>query len=98
MGYRIDLEPDAVDHLRSISAREREIVLDTVEEQLTYTPDVETRNRKQLRSNDLARWELRIGDFRVFYDVIESEKRVRVLAIGRKDHERLVVGGREYEL
>jgi len=43
-------------------------------------PIVETRNRKKLRPNPLAPWELRIGKARVFYDVEESVS----LKAGRK--------------
>lgn len=98
MPYQIDVEPDALDHLRLLKARDRETVLDTIERQLAHTPSVKTRNRKPLRPNDLARWELRIGGFRAFYDVIESEQRVRVLAIGYKYRDRLLIAGKEYKL
>ena len=33
----------------------------------------ETRNRKRLGENELSDWELRIQDFRVFYDVVAEE-------------------------
>ena len=51
------------------TARQRAIVLDAVDEQLTHQPTVETRNRKPMRPNPLAPWELRIGVLRVYYDV-----------------------------
>jgi mRNA-degrading endonuclease RelE of RelBE toxin-antitoxin system len=35
-----------------------------------------------LRPNPLVPWELRIGDFRVFYEI--REKAVRILTIGHK--------------
>jgi hypothetical protein len=34
----------------------------------------ETRNRKPLRDNPLADWELRVGRFRVFYEVDAEER------------------------
>jgi mRNA-degrading endonuclease RelE of RelBE toxin-antitoxin system len=46
----------------------------------------------------LAQWELRVGDFRVLYDVVESELQVRVVAIGWKEHDHLIIGGLEYTL
>jgi hypothetical protein len=52
-----------------MAARQRSTMLDSIERQLVHEPLVETRNRKQLRPNPVAPWELRIGDLRVFYEV-----------------------------
>lgn len=99
MPYRIEYSPDAEDHLRALSARQRTIVFDTVEEQLMHQPDVETRNRKPMRPNPLAPWELRIGDLRVYYDMESGrEPVVTVLAVGIKVRNRVVVGKKEIEL
>ena len=49
-------------------------LLDSLQEQLQHQPEQETRNRKRLRPNELAEWELRIGTFRVFYDVDQAEE------------------------
>ncbi len=89
MPHEIIFEPNAVEHLQGFSARNRSIVLDQIEVQLTYQPDVETRNHKRLRPNPLAPWELRIGEIRVFYDVNADVASVRVIAVGRKEGNRL---------
>ena len=57
MAYQIEYSPDAEDHLRRLTARHRSIVLDNVDDQLIYQPDVETRNRKPMRPNPIAPWE-----------------------------------------
>jgi len=63
------------------------------------SPLVETRNRKPMRPNPLASWELRIEDVRVFYDVAEEpEPTVSIIAIGTKEHGRLIIGGEEFQL
>jgi mRNA-degrading endonuclease RelE of RelBE toxin-antitoxin system len=99
MAYRIDYSPDAEGHLRALTARRRAIVFDTIDEQLVDQPGVETRNRKPMRPNPLAPWELRIGDLRVYYDIEEQpEQRVMILAVGVKDRNRLIIGGEEVEL
>ncbi len=59
---------------------------------------METRNRKRLHPNDLAEWELRVGKFRVFYDVNQAELRVKIEAVGYKRGNVLIVHGEEYEL
>jgi len=56
------------------------------------------RNRKRLRPNPLAPWELRVGDLRVLYDVSEDEERVDILVVGRKARAALVVAGRQVKL
>jgi mRNA-degrading endonuclease RelE of RelBE toxin-antitoxin system len=103
--YRIDFSPAAEEHLRALTARQRATVFDTIDEKLKDQPDVETRNRKPMRPNPLAPWELRIGDLRVYYDIQEDyvvednpEPRVLILAVGIKDRDRLMIGGEEVNL
>ena len=76
------------------------IILDAIEEQLQHEPTTETRNRKRLGTNELSDWELRVQDFRVFYDVVAEEDRriVKVKAVGHKEHNTLYVGGKEVSL
>src|SRR6266542_1335249 len=69
--YRIEYSPEAEEHLRFLTARQRATVLDTVDEQLIDEPTVETRNRKPMRPNPRSPWELRSGNLRVYYDVEE---------------------------
>ena len=99
MPYYIEYSPDAEDHLRSLTARQRTIVLDTVEEQLAHEPTVKTRNRKPMRPNPLFPWELRIGNLRVYYDVEEEpESIVYIRAVGIKKRNRVYIGGKVIEL
>ncbi len=99
MAYRIDYSPEAEDHLMALRVREGNIVLDAVARQLAHQPTVSTRNRKLLRANPVAPWELRIGNLRVYYEVRdEPEPVVIVKAVGVKDRERVVIGGEEVKL
>jgi mRNA-degrading endonuclease RelE of RelBE toxin-antitoxin system len=59
--YTIEYSPEAEEHLQRLTARQRKIVLDTVDRQLLNQPNVETKNRKPMRPNPVAPWELRIG-------------------------------------
>ena len=93
MPYRIEYSPDAEDHLRTLTARQQAIILATVEGQLEHQPTHETRNRKPMRPNPLAPWELRIGTLRVYYDVEdEPEPMVYIRAIGTKQGNRVLIG------
>ena len=74
-------------------------MLDAVARQLVYEPAVGTRNRKPLRANALAPFELRIGDLRVYYEVTDDPHRVVVVkAVGIKVRDRVQIGGEEVEL
>jgi mRNA-degrading endonuclease RelE of RelBE toxin-antitoxin system len=84
MAYRIEYSPATIGHLRALTARQKALVLDGIEEQLLFQPCFETRNRKPMRPNPLAPWELRIEECRVYYDVMkEPERIVMVLAVGK---------------
>lgn len=99
MSYRIEYSPETEDHLRWLTARQRRIVFDAVDEQLAHQPALETRNRKLMRPNFLALWELRIGNLRVYYDIEESpEAVVFVRAVGVKVRNRVRIGREEIEL
>ena len=105
MPYEIEFADAAIKHLRSLTARERATIVGAIEEQLSYEPLVETRNRKPLRPNPIAAWELRVGSLRAFYDKTSPEPSsaqpsgiVRVLAIGKKVRNVLRIGGAEIDL
>ena len=65
-------------------------ILDEIDIQLSHEPVRETRNRKILVGlvppweHVPPVWELRIGEYRAFYDVDENEKAVMVRAIRHK--------------
>jgi len=97
--YRIEYSPDAEGHLLALTARQRASVLDGVEKQLTHQPTTETRNRKPMRPNPLAPWELRLGNLRVYFDVKDKpEAVVFVRAVGTKLGNRVRIAGKEIEL
>jgi mRNA-degrading endonuclease RelE of RelBE toxin-antitoxin system len=96
--YEIEYTPEAFNDLNSFRKFEQKHILDEVDAQLQYEPNVEIRNRKQLRPNEMAEWELRIGRFRVFYDVHKATQVVQVEAIGYKRGSRLFIRGQEYDL
>jgi mRNA-degrading endonuclease RelE of RelBE toxin-antitoxin system len=99
MAYRLEYSPDAVEHLRALSAAQRTTVLDAANEQLTHQPGEPTRNRKQMRPNPLATWELRVGVLRVYYSIEEDpEQIVRIRAVGVKNRNRITIGGEEFQL
>ncbi|MBI2907014.1 MAG: hypothetical protein HYX92_05100 [Chloroflexi bacterium] len=97
--YRIEYSPDAEDHLRRLTAKEQRTVLDRVDKLLVHEPTTETRNRKPMRPNPVAPWELRIGNLRVYYDMEEDpEAVVSIRAVGVKMRNRVCIGTEVIEL
>ena len=76
--------------LRKIQVYYRNQILDAIEEQLAHEPETVARNRKLLENltppwqTVAPVWELRVGEYRVFYDVSGAESVVYVRAIRKK--------------
>lgn len=99
MSYSIEYSPLTEEHFRALTLRQQRIVLDGVDRQLTHEPTVETRNRKPMRPNPIAPWELRIGELRVYYDIEETpEPVVLIRAVGVKERNRVRIGKDVIEL
>jgi mRNA-degrading endonuclease RelE of RelBE toxin-antitoxin system len=99
VAYEVRFADDVKGHLNALTIPERSATLDAIERQLLYAPLVETRNRKPLRPNPIAPWELRVGKLRVFYEVVPGEPGlVRILAVGKKERNILLVAGQEMRL
>ena len=96
--FTIDLSDEALEELRHFRKRDSTTILDEIERQLSYQPDVETRNRKPLRAHPLGEWELRVDKFRVFYDIDTENKAVLVKAVGIKVGNKLFIQGEEFLL
>ena len=96
--FDIRLSESALADIRWFRQRERRTIMDGIERQLVYEPGIETRNRKRLRPNRVAEWELRIDDYRVVYDVKADEAVVEIKLVGLKNGNQLLVRGKEYEL
>ena len=97
--HRIDYAESVVDHLKRLGAHDRAIVIDAIEEQLSFAPSTQTRNRKRMEENSLgADFELRIRMFRVYYEIDADAHVVSVLAVGYKIRNRVVIGGEEIDL
>ena len=98
--FALIFAPQTVEHMNATESKYHGIIERTIDQQLEYTPQRVTRNRKPLDEPGPfgATWELRFGPqnrFRVFYEVDEPTWEVHVLAIGVKERDRLYIGGKE---
>ncbi|MBI3410353.1 MAG: hypothetical protein HY040_18595 [Planctomycetes bacterium] len=99
--YDIRWDQAAHDDMKDLKVRAFDVALivDAVEEQLTHEAERKSKRRKQIRPGEQLPfeheepvWQLRVGEFRVFYDVLKEEKQdeageckgvVRIRAIRR---------------
>jgi mRNA-degrading endonuclease RelE of RelBE toxin-antitoxin system len=93
--YLVEVTEDAKADIYYYVAFERKIIASEIRTQLTFQPSHETKNRKRLRDNPIASWEIRFGKYRVFYEVDESSRKVIIVAVGHKEHNTLFVRGQE---
>ena len=69
---------------------EQRRLIDAIDSNLEREPLLETRRKKELTGLEPEWeavppiWQLRVGDFRVFYDVEREQRRVTIRAIRRK--------------
>ena len=80
MRYRIILAPEAIEDFEKFRANDQAIIRDALEKHLRHEPMMKSKSRiKKLVGLDLPQYRLRVGDVRIFYDVVEGV--VEVLAI-----------------
>jgi len=80
VAFAVQIMPSALAELKAIKGFYRRQIVQAVDEQLPHQPHVQTKNRKLLENAPAAfeheppLWELRVGSFRVFYDVDEANQ------------------------
>ncbi len=80
MRYEIVLAHEAVQDFKRLRANLRAEARDAIEKHLRYEPRKTSRSRiKRLRGLEKPQYRLRVGELRIFYDVVEN--RVEILAI-----------------
>jgi mRNA-degrading endonuclease RelE of RelBE toxin-antitoxin system len=90
MPYEILIQELAAGEIGALRPFDQRRVIDEIEGQLSHQPNVPTRRRKCLIGlapefeHVLPVWELRAGEFRIFYDIEEQPQRVYVRAVRRK--------------
>lgn len=90
MAYTVILTALARRELKELKAFDERRIAEAMRQQLANSPTAETRNRKILDDATASfefvppLWQLRVGEYRVFYDVNEDEKTVVVRSVRRK--------------
>jgi mRNA-degrading endonuclease RelE of RelBE toxin-antitoxin system len=80
MRYEIVFSPEAYDDLKRLSARDRTTACSAIETHLRFEPGKTSKSRiKRLRGMSRPEYRLRVGEFRIYYDIKDTD--VEILAI-----------------
>ncbi|GAB4435300.1 MAG: hypothetical protein Fur0044_32570 [Anaerolineae bacterium] len=83
MRYNIIFAPQAIQDLKRLPSRNRTLIRDAIEKHLRFEPDKVSQSRiKRLQGISHPQYRLRVGEMRVFYDIVAEA--VEVLAIVQK--------------
>lgn len=73
MPYEIRYSNEAIEQLRKLRVFDRTAILDQIEQILSVNPTVVSKARvKRLREPAPTQFRLRVGEFRVFYDLEDA--------------------------
>ena len=88
--YEVEYDPQALEELRALRRFDQVKVVNAIDKYLVSRPaEVKGATIKKLDPPVLASFRLRVGDLRVFYDVVETERIVRIIAIREKGRKTL---------
>lgn len=88
MAYHVVYSPNAQRDLSSIRRFDRNAILDAIQKHLCSEPLKESRSTiKKMDQPFWSQYRLRVGDFRVYYDVDEDQEVVTVLRVLMKGTE-----------
>lgn len=80
MSFEVKYSEEAVAQLKKLRAFDRAAILDQIEKLLAANPMLESKSSiKRLRQPAPTQYRMRVGDYRIFYDV--DEKNVLVIRI-----------------
>jgi mRNA interferase RelE/StbE len=85
MPFDVRYSNEAVEQLKKLRAFDRTAILDHIEQILCVNPAMESKGRvKRLRKPAPTQYRLRVGEFRVFYDV-DQETVLMIQVLSKQD-------------
>lgn len=99
MEWTVDVKISVIEDLRWFGRKDGRILLKEASRILSVDPLAETRNLETLRPSRFAQRELRLfGRYRVLFDVDEATQEVRILVVGEKRGDALLMRGEAFTL
>ncbi len=85
MTYHIEITATAERDLKNLRAYDKSAVLDAIELHLSHQPTAESKSRiRKLLQPAISTYRLRVGDFRVYYNVDDAAVEVLVVRVFEK--------------
>ncbi len=81
MGWEVAYHPQVADDLEAVPANMRARIRKAIEDRLLTEPD---KYGERLRRDLAGAWKLRVGDYRVVFDLDPDGERVTVLLIAHR--------------
>jgi mRNA-degrading endonuclease RelE of RelBE toxin-antitoxin system len=97
MPFEIVIHDLAAQEIQELRVFEQRRIIDEIEQQLRHQPTLVTRRRKCLDplvatfEHQQPIWQLRVDEFRVFYDVDQESQQVHVRAVRRKETDQTTI-------
>jgi len=86
--YNVDYTPEAEADLRAYRAFDQKSIMEGIEAHLFHEPKKVSRSGiKQMTQPFWSQYRLRVGDFRVYYDVMTTKKPLRFSESSKKERE-----------
>jgi mRNA-degrading endonuclease RelE of RelBE toxin-antitoxin system len=88
--YQVEIVSEAVGELAGVPVFHRRLLEKLIESKLPFEPGKASRNCKRLEPlvtqfvHEPPLWELRCGEWRIFYDIDDEGKKVTVRAVREK--------------
>jgi mRNA interferase RelE/StbE len=94
MRYEIVFGPAAADSYKALEARLRAEIRDAIELHLRHEPTKTSKSRiKRLKGLSRPQYRLRVGEIRVYYDVVEASVQVLGIVLKSKSEQWLKKAG-----
>ncbi len=95
MPYEIVIAADAEQDLKPLRRYDLKIILKAIEQHLSHQPKMVSRSRiRQLTQPAISEYRLMVGEYRVYYDVVDEVRHVVVLHVFKKGRRTTPRGGR----
>ncbi len=85
MAFGVEFTKPAAEELAALRKTDQVAIIERCKTHLTNEPSLQSKSRiKKLRDDSFPPYRLRVGEFRVFYDVDEAANKVIIYGVLRK--------------
>lgn len=87
-GFHFAYSDEAFADLKALRKYDQQLIVDAIAVRLSFEPEKESRSRiKAMAQPFWSQFRLRVGDFRVYYDIDDAGRTVYILRVQQKTAE-----------